>query len=139
MAAENVLDRDFPISPTASGKQKDKWDNDDGGMIAFDFDSDAEGIDHNTLEGDAAKGWLDLFHEGKSDPEPLPMEGSPLPGDSGGPALMLLDGRWGVIGVCSYGTGYPTHKKRAKVQYGEVAVYARTLNHLEWMRRVMGE
>ncbi|MEM7697654.1 MAG: trypsin-like serine protease [Verrucomicrobiota bacterium] len=126
-ACENTLDRDVVTNPE-TGREND------GGLIMFDFDSPAR--DRNTLEGEAARGWEDLIGSGTSVAAPLPLEGVGYPGDSGGPAFAYIDEAWRIIGVCGYGTGYPAHRKRERIQYGDISIYTRVPSHSDWINEV---
>lgn len=128
-AAENRIDRDVTRNPV-SGKPAN------GGLIMMDFDNGNP--DRNTLNGAAVRGWEDLIVAGKSEAAPLPLEGIGYPGDSGGPAFVHQDGAWRVAGVCGYGTGFPAHKNRERIQYGDISVYTRVFSHLGWILKVSG-
>ena len=122
-AWENVLDR------LSNGLKADVGFSGDetyrGGFIAYDFDN-PEGT-KNTLGDDA--GWQSSLYtyagEGDSDDEPLPYEGTSVPGDSGGPTYGFYNGHWWVIGVTSHGStdGY----------YGDIAFNTRVSSSAEWI------
>lgn len=50
-------------------------------------------------------------------------------GDSGGPLLCNIHGRWTVVGVTSFGYGCGRHSK-----YG---IYANVANHVRWITSVI--
>jgi len=126
-AAENNVDRDLTINPL-TGKR-------DGGLLLFDFDNGEE--ERNSLNGDNCRTWEKLFGRGTSDAKPLPLEGAPYPGDSGGPALAKIDGVWQIVGVGGYGTGYPPDKRRSSIEYGDILVYTRVASQAYWLSAML--
>ena len=128
-AWENVLDR--INSGLTSEKSFTGDDSMSGGFVAYDFDN-PEGT-KNTLGDDG--GWkislYDYVGEGDSDDEPLPYEGTSVPGDSGGPTYGFYDGQWWVIGITSHGStdGY----------YGDVAFNTRVSSSAEWICSVASD
>lgn len=122
-AAENILDRDGA--------------HPDGGLIAYDFDAGND--ERNTLANNLLldKELQTMLGAGASDKNPLPLEGSAYPGDSGGPAFALEDGKWKVVGICGFGTDYPLQGPVHSPQYGDVLCYTRVPSHLAWIERSM--
>lgn len=128
-AAENVVDRDIPINPL-TGKNE-------GGMLLFDFDNGDE--ERNSLSPGRCKLWERLFGVGGgSSAKPTALEGASYPGDSGGPAFVMIDGAWRLAGISGYGTGYPPDKRRTSIQYGDILVYTRVANHAGWIASIVG-
>lgn len=127
---ENILDRVVIEVSTDSGL--------DGGFLIYDFDSaDGDSTTYgmaNTLgtEFDSSdpetSELLELVGPGDSDSEPLPLEGTAVPGDSGGPIFARLDGEWHVIGVVAFGStiGY----------YGDIGFNTRTASHAWWLLEI---
>lgn len=93
-----------------------------GGLLAMDFDSPQ--LDGNSLGSGEAS--IDNIPIGDSEPIPLSLESSTAVGDSGGPAFMNISSSWRIVGSVSYGSSDST--------YGDVTVYTRLANHLEWMK-----
>ncbi len=126
-AAENMVDRDITVNPYTEETT--------GGLILFDFDNGDE--ERNTLQEVRSGAWQRLFGTGTSSAEPLPLEGASYPGDSGGPALALINGVWKIVGVSGYGTGYPPDKRRTTITYGDILVFTRIRGHSDWITRVI--
>ncbi len=61
------------------------------------------------------------------------LEGISGPGDSGGPALLKLDGRWAIVGVSSANQGSGTGPCR----YGSTEYYARVSTSVDWIEATM--
>ena len=124
-AWSNILDRDVKsISPSDSYVNDDIWH---GGFIVYDFDS--PGGQHNALasgktstlqQGNYGYGGL-----GTSSAMPLPLEGTSVQGDSGGPTYALLDGNWTVIGLTAHGS--------VTANYGDVSFNTRVASHTTWI------
>ncbi len=126
-AAENVIDRDIRQNPI-SGQPS-------GGVLLFDFDNGQES--RNSLNG-KSRVWERIFGKGRSSPAPTKLEGASYPGDSGGPALAKVKGRWRLVGVSGYGTGFPPDRRRTSIQYGDILVYARANSIAGWLRNIVG-
>lgn len=121
LAGENVLDRvvvkvNAPLVPEAYR----------GGVLAVDFDEPFGAT--NSLG--SRFGEMDYLGSGDSSSTPLPYEASTALGDSGGPAFLLMDGVWKVVGTVSYGT--------KSSQYGDVTVYARVASQKTWLLPLLG-
>jgi hypothetical protein len=71
-------------------------------------------------------GPLRLFLRFDAPPAGTPLEGIGVAGDSGGPALIEVGGRWQVAGVSSGADGPPG-------AYGTVDVYARVSSFVGWL------
>jgi Trypsin len=85
-----------------------------------------EGVDDNWL--------LFTFHSADSE-HVTELEGISGPNDSGGPALILRDGRRFVAGVSVWGDPPP----EGKGHYGQKEGYTRISTHLEWLEKTMQE
>lgn len=72
------------------------------------------------------------FDEPES-PEATDLEGVSGPGDSGGPALTRVDGRWYVVGVSVAQDGMG----RGPGRYGAREFYTRVSRYANWIRSVM--
>lgn len=72
-----------------------------------------------------------LFLAFDAPPAGTVLEGVGAPGDSGGSALVLVDGKWQVAGVSSAGDGPPN-------AYGSTDVHTRVSSQLEWLDRTLG-
>ena len=127
-AAENVIDRDIRRNPL-SGQPS-------GGVLLFDFDNGEES--RNSLNG-RSRVWERIFGKGRSSPDPTQLEGASYPGDSGGPAIAKVEGRWRLVGVSGYGTGFPPDRRKTTIQYGDILVYARANSLAGWLRNIVGE
>ena len=62
------------------------------------------------------------------------LEGAPGRGDSGGPALLEIEGRWHVAGVSSAGFD----GRHGPGTYGAVDHFTRVSSYVEWIRAQMG-
>lgn len=67
-----------------------------------------------------------LFFRFDAPPKGEPLEGMGAAGDSGGPALLEVDGAWVVSGVSSGADGKPG-------AYGSTDIYVRVSTHREWI------
>jgi hypothetical protein len=74
----------------------------------------------------ADAGPMRLFFPFDAPPAGEALEGIGAPGDSGGSALVQVDGKWQVAGVSSAGDGPPN-------AYGSTDVFARVSSQLEWL------
>ena len=100
-----------------------------GGFIVYDFDS-PDGNKNPLTSGNLG---FNLFTrqdysyagEGDSSPNPHALEGTGVPGDSGGPVFAKIDGKWTVIGLTSHGS--------ETSDYGDVAFNTRVSVHAEWI------
>lgn len=106
-----------------------------GGLLAFDFDSpngsiNALGDDRTTDEEDILGGST------TSSAIALPYEGSTVPGDSGGPLLMKIDGEWKICGVLS-GAAESALPNHIGSNYGEIDVFIRTATAYDWILSVI--
>ncbi|MEM1327670.1 MAG: trypsin-like serine protease [Bacteroidota bacterium] len=128
-ASENRLDRKVNgITTTFSGI------NYEGGLLAFDFDHPLGSI--NTLGDEIINEEEQLLGAGNSTAEALDFEGTTVQGDSGGP-LFLKDGNtWKVAGVLSGGVSDPV-AEHEDGSYGDISVFARVSQHIDWIRSVV--
>ncbi len=99
----NTLDRVIEIG-TQSGE------NDvvslRGGHIVYDFDS-PDGRSNSLASGNLGFNFFQDYSyagEGDSSPNPHALEGTGVPGDSGGPIFAKIGGKWTVIGLTSHGS-----------------------------------
>ena len=120
LAGENILDR-VVEKVEISSLDEEYW----GGLLAVDFDSPQQ---NSNLLG-SSYGQVDYLGVGDSDPVPLAFEVSTAVGDSGGPALMRVDGQWKIKGVVSYGTNYSL--------YGDITVFTRLASHSTWIEQFL--
>ena len=124
-AWENTLDRIVEdIQSTVEYENQTEWK---GGWVVYDFDgpsgdqnSLASGEKYNFEQGDYS-----YAGQGDSDSKPLPMEGTSVAGDSGGPTFGMIDGNWKVIGLTSHGS--------AAANYGDVAFNTAVFSHYDWI------
>jgi hypothetical protein len=65
----------------------------------------------------------------------LPLEGISGPGDSGGPALVVIDGKTHIVGVSSAQDDRPSGGKEGL--YGVIEYYTRVSTHLDWIKEVL--
>ena len=67
---------------------------------------------------------------GNSSSVALDLEGTSVPGDSGGPTYLKINGEWTVIGLTSHGStdGY----------YGDLALNTRVSSHADWICSITG-
>ena len=69
------------------------------------------------------------------DPRVTPLEGISGPGDSGGPAFVMVDGKPCIIGVSSS----QRTMGGSEGQYGVQEIYARVSEHAPWIEQTMAE
>jgi hypothetical protein len=124
-AWSNVLDRvSDGIIPEHDYDGDDIWH---GGWVIYDFDSPSG--EHNSLASGESftiqQGSYAYAGDGDSDKTPLPLEGTTVQGDSGGPTYAYLDGVWTVIGITSHGS--------LTANYGDVAFNTRVSSHTNWI------
>ena len=120
----NTLDRVIEIG-TQSGE------NDvaslRGGHIVYDFDS-PDGRSNSLASGNLGFNFFQDYSyagEGDSSPNPHALEGTGVPGDSGGPIFAKIGGKWTVIGLTSHGS--------IASGYGDVEFNTRVSVHSEWI------
>ena len=131
-AIQNTLDRTSTgiLSQSSAGTYL-------GGLLAFDFDSPNGNV--NTLGDDRTTEEENLLGGSTtSSAIALPFEASTVPGDSGGPLMMKLDGMWKVCGVLSGAaeSALPDHEGS---NYGEIDVFIRTATAYDWISAVITE
>jgi hypothetical protein len=117
LAGENTVDRMVGIVAAPEVPIDHR-----GGLLAIDFDSPDEFF--NALGSGASI--VDYLGSGSSSPTPLPYEATTVVGDSGGPAFMLINDFWKVVGTVSYGTESSV--------YGDVTVYTRLASQSVWVQ-----
>tara|TARA_B110000116_G_scaffold246705_1_gene238622 strand:- start:1301 stop:2470 length:1170 start_codon:yes stop_codon:yes gene_type:complete len=126
-AWKNTLDRlTDDIDPPKKYSGDDVWQ---GGWVVYDFDS-PEG-DYNSLaKGEHSDGGFSYVGVGNSSSVALDLEGTSVPGDSGGPTYLKINGEWTVIGLTSHGStdGY----------YGDLALNTRVSSHADWICSIAG-
>jgi len=87
----------------------------------------------------AAHNRLDRVNEGSiffnfdAPPSALDLEGISGPGDSGGPALAEIQGKWNIVGISSSNIG----NGRGLCRYGTTEMYARVSTALDWLKKTM--
>ncbi len=123
----NTLDR-----LTDDMKLPKSYTNDDlwqGGWVVYDFDS-PEGDSNSLAEGKQSDGEYSYVGLGDSSSSALDLEGTSVPGDSGGPIYLEINGIWTVIALTSHGStdGY----------YGDIAVNTRVSSHSGWICSITG-
>ena len=121
----NVVDRiitDIEPKHDYSGSQTLR-----GGFIVYDFDSPSG--EHNSLDKSvmftAQQGDYSYAGSGNSGANALPLEGTSVQGDSGGPTYALLNGTWTVVGLTAHGS--------ATANYGDVAFNTNVASHSQWI------
>ena len=100
-----------------------------GGHLVYDFDS-PNGNNNALTSGNLG---FNIFTEqdysyagkGDSSPNPQPLEGTSVPGDSGGPIFAKIESKWTVIGITSHGSVIS--------DYGDVSFNTRVSVHAEWI------
>ena len=126
-AWKNTLDRlSDDIDPPKKYPGDDVWQ---GGWVVYDFDS-PQG-DYNSLaKGENSDGLYSYVGVGNSSSVALDLEGTSVPGDSGGPTYLKINGEWTVIGLTSHGStdGY----------YGDLALNTRVSSHADWICSITG-
>lgn len=91
---------------------------------------------HNRVT-EVTESWLRFNFESPDQSGVLPLEGVPGLGDSGGPALVSVDGINCLAGVAigELGAGSPS----SWGQYGARVIYQRISRQMDWIRAVVGE
>lgn len=84
----------------------------------------------NALDSSSAAA---MFFSFSAPPNASKLEGAPGRGDSGGPALIQLNGKWGVVGVSS--GGYDGIAGPGS--YGAVDVFTRLDAHFDWIQTTL--
>ncbi len=127
-AFENIIDR-YVINMTLdyefSGDQTYT-----GGMMGCDFDSPVEysnSLDEESVNSTNVE--VMALGAGDSDPDPLELEGTTVPGDSGCPAFAKINGNWAVVGITSSGS--------TDSNYGDVAIFSFVSSHYKWVQSVI--
>ena len=100
-----------------------------GGHLVYDFDS-PDGNKNPLTNGNLG---FNFFTEqdysyaggGDSSPNPHALEGTSVPGDSGGPVFAKIGSKWTVIGITSHGS--------VTSDYGDVSFNTRISVHAEWI------
>ena len=98
--------------------------------MGCDFDSPVEyanALDDESTESSNIE--VRSLGEGSSSSEPLTLEGTTVPGDSGGPAFAKIQGQWKVIGITSSGS--------TDSNYGDVGIFTRVSSHTAWIESVL--
>lgn len=124
----NTLDRlSYGLDLPTDYAGDDEWM---GGLVIYDFDS-PDGDSNGLAEGKHKDGLFSYVGIGNSDAKALPLEGTSVPGDSGGPTYLKVDGEWVVIAVTSHGStdGY----------YGDIAFNTRVSTSAGWICSVAGD
>ena len=104
-------------------------DDHEGGVLATDFDDGTQ--QNNALSSEY--GTVGYIGPGDSSREPVYLESTTAAGDSGGPLFIQQQpGEWVLIGINSYGTKDPS-------VYGDISVYTRVQNHLDWLYQFTGQ
>ena len=96
--------------------------------IVFDFDS-PDGKNNSLRKGSSGfsydQGDFSYAGKGSSSQEPTNLEGTSVPGDSGGPMYANLEGGWLVVAVTAHGGAYS--------DYGDVAFNSRVSVYYDWI------
>jgi len=128
-AFENELDRkNNGIISDSSGTQYS------GGLLAIDFDTPLGDI--NALGDGIANPDELLLGNGTSNSVALDFEGTTVPGDSGGPIFMRINGAWRVVGVLSGGAQDPVFDY-IQGSYGDISVFIRISTQSAWINSVI--
>lgn len=127
-AFENILDRltkEIMLDYSYSGDEMYL-----GGMMGCDFDSPIENTNALNEESiNSSNVEVRALGAGTSSSDALELEGTTVPGDSGGPAFLKINGIWQVIGIVSSGS--------TDSNYGDVAIFTRVSSHAEWIRSII--
>ena len=125
-AWSNTLDRILELPAKADGNDLMELR---GGHLVYDFDSPDENKNPLT-SGNLGFNFFtgqDYSYAGGGDssPNPQPLEGIGVPGDSGGPIFAKIGTKWTVIGITSHGS--------VTSDYGSVSFNTRISVHAEWI------
>lgn len=71
-------------------------------------------------------------------PQALPLEGMPGTGDSGGPIMIEVGGRWVVAGLVSHKFASGEIRTFKCCHYGQISYQSRTSYYLPWIRKTTG-
>lgn len=69
----------------------------------------------------------------------LPLEGKTGSGDSGGPALILIDDQWTLAGLAAWGFMHGDLRNARPGLYGQLTCNVRLSHYIEWIEGVMAE
>ncbi|MBN2893811.1 MAG: trypsin-like serine protease [Bacteroidales bacterium] len=128
-AIENILDRKVDgINTSISGQTYN------GGLLAFDFDSPTGEV--NSLGDDEVNSDEALLGSGSSDAYATEFEGATIPGDSGGPIFININGAWKVCGILSGGANDPFYDY-VDGGYGDISVFTRVSTSIDWILSVI--
>jgi len=128
-AIENILDRKVDGITSNSGGETYT-----GGLLAFDFD--APTADVNSLGDDEIYSDESLLGDGSSSATATTFEGTTIPGDSGGPIFINVNGTWKVCGILSGGVNYP-FDNYVDGGYGDISVFIRVSSNIDWIYSVI--
>ena len=120
----NTLDRVIEIGTQSGGNDVVSLR---GGHIVYDFDS-PDGRSNSLASGNWGINFFQDYSyagEGDSSPNPHALEGTGVPGDSGGPIFAKIGGKWTVIGLTSHGSELS--------DYADVSFNTRVSVHAEWI------
>ncbi len=71
-------------------------------------------------------------------PQALPLEGMPGTGDSGGPIMIEVGGKWRVAGIVSHKFATGEIRGFKCCHYGQVSYQSRISFYLPWIRKATG-
>ena len=80
--------------------------------------------------------WLRLRFD--APPHALPLEGMPADGDSGGPILLKVRGKWQLAGLVSHKFAGGNLKDFKCCVYGQITYQSRLSYYLPWIRQTTG-
>ena len=98
-----------------------------GGHIVYDFDS-PDGKNNSLSRGNIGYNFFQDYSyagNGDSNSNPHALEGTGVPGDSGGPIYAKIGSKWTVIAVTSHGS--------ERSNYGDVSFNTRVSVHADWI------
>ena len=98
-----------------------------GGHIIYDFDS-PDGKNNSLSRGNIGYNFFQDYSyagNGDSNSNPHALEGTGVPGDSGGPIYAKIGAKWTVIAVTSHGS--------ERSNYGDVSFNTRVSVHADWI------
>ena len=104
-----------------------------GGHIVYDFDS-PDGKNNSLSRGNIGYNFFQDYSyagNGDSNSNPHALEGTGVPGDSGGPIYAKIGSKWTVIAVTSHGS--------ERSNYGDVSFNTRVSVHADWICSVSSE
>ncbi|TGV02116.1 trypsin-like serine protease [Flavivirga rizhaonensis] len=130
-AIENKLDRKMELAVNTKKLHP-------SGLLACDFD-DPTCTSNILKKGNSHQFFVDLLGEGNSKKKATKFEGTSVPGDSGGPLFIKMDGVWKVCGLLSLTMKSDPYSddRNKNFEYGAITMFTRTSSHKKWITETL--